>query len=297
VKLLRIALCFCLLLVGLLAISQPAIVLAQDDTPSEEEVTTEEEVTLSCKFAKLEILSGQTAEFEVELRLLGEILGEARDFDLVATAPKDWYAYITPSYPKDKVIASIELKPGYTAGEKVLVQAIPAYWIKPEPGEYKVTLEATSGEIKGTIELTVVITAKYSLVLAPSEERLSTSATAGKDNYFSIELQNTGSAAVSNVTFSSNKPGDWAIDFSPNELDLLAPGDPQTIDVTIKPPSKTIAGDYLITLRASGEQATAEAIKIRVTVETPTIWGWVGVIIIVLVIAGLAFIFMRFSRR
>lgn len=289
-QLLRIAFCSYLLLGGLLAISQPSAVLAQNETPSEEEVK------ISAKYPKVEIISGEIAEFEVELAYPGgEIGGEPRVFDLVATGPKDWYIEITPTYPKDKRIASIELKPGYTVGEKIMVVTAPAYM--PEPGEYIITLEVISEEIKGTFELTVIVTARYSLALVPATERYNTSATAGKDNYFSIEVWNLGTAAIDNVTFSSLKPTGWTIDFSPYKVDLLAPGDSQTIDVNIKPPPKTIAGDYSITLKSSGEQATAERLDIRVTVETPTIWGWVGVGIIVLVIAGLAFVFMRFSRR
>jgi uncharacterized membrane protein len=38
-------------------------------------------------------------------------------------------------------------------------------------------------------------------------------------------------------------------------------------------------------------------IDVRVTVLTPTIWGWVGIGIVVLVIAGLAVMFMRLGRR
>ena len=65
----------------------------------------------------------------------------------------------------------------------------------------------------------------------------------------------------------------------------------------IKPPTETIAGDYVVSVRASGKQTSANEIDIRVTVESPTIWGWVGVGIILVVIAGLAVIFMRLSRR
>jgi uncharacterized membrane protein len=46
-----------------------------------------------------------------------------------------------------------------------------------------------------------------------------------------------------------------------------------------------------------GKQASADKMVMRVTVETPTIWGWVGVIIIIIVVAGLIGIFMRFGRR
>ena len=71
----------------------------------------------------------------------------------------------------------------------------------------------------------------------------------------------------------------------------------QTVEINIKPPPDTIAGDYLISLRASGVQANSQKIDIRVTVETPTVWGWVGVAIIAIVVVGLVVIFMRFSRR
>ena len=127
-------------------------------------------------------------------------------------------------------------------------------------------------------------------------ERLNTTATAGKDNFFSIEVLNLGTDAIENINFSSTKPSGWTIEFSPDKIDSLSALKSQTVDVNIQPPTETIAGDYMITLRASGEQAS-ESIEVRVTVETPTIWGWVGVGIIVLVIAGLAYIFMRFSRR
>jgi uncharacterized membrane protein len=111
-----------------------------------------------------------------------------------------------------------------------------------------------------------------------------------------VEVLNNGSAAIENITFSSDKPSGWTIDFSPEKVDTLDAIGSQTIEVDIKPPSKTIAGDYQITLTANGKQASDD-IDIRVTVETPTIWGWVGVGIIIVVVAGVVFVFMRFSRR
>ena len=53
----------------------------------------------------------------------------------------------------------------------------------------------------------------------------------------------------------------------------------------------------MVYVRASGKQAVADEMGIRVTVETPTIWGWVGVAIILIVVIGVIVIFMRFSRR
>ncbi|MGD0795690.1 MAG: hypothetical protein ABR958_08955 [Dehalococcoidales bacterium] len=58
-----------------------------------------------------------------------------------------------------------------------------------------------------------------------------------------------------------------------------------------------MAGDYMISLQVSGKEASATNMDVRVLVKTPTIWGWVGVFIIVIVVAGLFVIIMRFGRR
>jgi len=288
----RILSILCLLIISMAVIFQPASILAQD-----EEETIPESLEMSAKYPKIEITSGGTAEFEVELNFTGEFGGEARVFDLVVIAPKDWGAFIRPSYSKDKKIASVQLSPGSSAGERILVQTVPAYWLKPEAGEYPVTLEATSGEVHASYELTVVVKAKYVLSLVPSAERYNTTATAGKDNYFSIEVQNSSSATMDDIKLSTSKPEDWLVVFTPEKIDSMAAGDSQTVNVNITPAAKTIAGDYLITITASGKQTSSDGINIRVTVETPTIWGWVGVIIVVVVIGGLVYTFRRFSRR
>lgn len=289
----RIIGCFLLLLAGMLVISQPAAILAQDGNGEEEQT-----IKIKPTFDKAEVTSGEMAEFEVELALAGEIGDEPIIVDLSAIGPKDWLIYITQRYPKDRKIASIRLQPGFTTGETILVHTLPAYWLKPEPGEYKIALEASAeGLEKKIYDLFVVITAKYELALVPATERYNTTATAGKDNYFSVEVQNNGSAPVGQITLSSAKPEDWAIEFTPHRIDSLPAFDYQTVDINIKPPSRTIAGDYLITLKASGDQASAVDLKIRVTVETPTIWGWVGVGIVLAVVVGLIFTFRRFSRR
>ncbi len=275
--------CLCLLLVSLLALFLPVPVLAQDEG---------EKIEMEPKYGKLEAAApGASFEFEVTLKYEGT---EAREFDLSATAPSGWSVYVKPSYGEQR-IGSIRLKP-FSSTESVKVAASPPFFLIPEPGEYEITLEASSGNISGSIDLKAVITATYFLDLAPTEERLNTTVTAGKDNFFSIVIQNTGSGTIENVKFSSSKPSGWSIKFTPEEIDELPAGSFQTIDVNIKPDAKTIAGDYEITMAADAKQ-TLEDIKIRVTVETPTIWGWVGIGIILVVIAGVTAIFMRFSRR
>jgi len=290
----RLIFCFILLLTGILVISQAAAVFAQDE---EEKEPIPPSVTITSKYPTVEVKSPEKAEFEVELKFGGDILGDPRVFDLIVTGPKDWLTEITPKYPKDKKISSIQLLPGFQVGEQILVHALPAYWIKPEPGDYTITLQAVSEDLSASIDLTTRVTAKYEVALLPTTERFSIPATAGKDNYFSIDLVNSGSAPIDEIKLSSSKPEEWTVVFTPNRVDSLPALDFQTIDVNVKPPPRTIAGDYQITLIATGEQATAESLKIRVTVQTPTIWAWVGIVIVIVVVVGLIITFRQFSRR
>jgi len=280
---------FCLLFVSLLALLPLSPVLAQGE---------EAKIELTTSYYKLEIISGESAEFNVELNYQG---AEARIFDLVATGPTDWTTYITPTYGTDTQILDIRVEPPLpdeTYGTaRITVHTAPASGLTPEPGEYQITVEATSGEIKGTIQLTVVVTAKYSMSLTTPDGLLSVTATAGKDNYFSVVVVNGGSAPIEDITFSTNKPRGWTVELSPNKIDSLPAGNYQIVDMNIKTPANAIAGDYEVILKASGKQASASIDYIRVTVKTSALWGWVGIGIIVLVVAGLAVIFMRFSRR
>ena len=289
---LRILLGVSLLLVSLLVISPAAAILAQ-----EEEEVPPETITLTATYGKLSGVAGSSFEFEVGLRYVG---AEARVFELEATGPQDWTTSITPSYPKDKQILDIRLEPvsplSTAAATKILVSVTPPYWLLPEPGEYPITVEATSGELTGTIELTAVVTSTYIMAVVPTGELRNTTATAGRDNYFSIDVINSGSAAIDDISFSTTKLSGWTVEFSPEKIDSLPALDFQTVEVNIKPPAKAIAGDYMITITSKGKQISDD-MDVRVTVETPTIWGWLGVVIIVLVVAGLVYIFMRFSRR
>ena len=293
-KMTRVFFSLCFLLVSLLAIYQPATALAQEREPLKE---GEERVRLEATYPKLEAISGSSFEFQVALTYLTYLgQGVTREFELRATVPEGWSVYITPRYEKDKKIKAIRLEPLMTTPETLLVTVTSPTFPLVEPGEYKITLEVIAGETKDTVELTAEITARYSMFLIPTNGRYNTTAKAGEDNFFTIEVPNFGTATLDNINFSTDKPSGWTIEFTPEKIDSLPAIERQTVDVNIKPPVDTVAGDYQIQITAAGNQARRQ-IEIRVTVETPTIWGWVGVGIIALVIAGLTYIFMRFSRR
>ena len=93
-------------------------------------------------------------------------------------------------------------------------------------------------------------------------------------------------------------PSGWSVTFDPKTIDSLQVGAERDVQVNIKPPEKSIAGDYQINIQARTEANNAsDNLDIRVTVLTPTVWGWVGVAVVVLVVIGLIAMFWRLGRR
>jgi len=91
-------------------------------------------------------------------------------------------------------------------------------------------------------------------------------------------------------------PEGWKIEYDPEEIESLPAGDSIDVNMNINPPEKTIAGDYIVTTSMEGKN-TSDEIDIRVTVLTPSILGYVGIGIIVIVVIGIAIIFARLGRR
>jgi len=166
----------------------------------------------------------------------------------------------------------------------------------PEPGDYTAMFEAVSGDVRETIELTARVSAKYGFAMRTPTLRLNADVTAGDDNHLTVLLVNSGSAPVENVSLTSSKPEGWRITYEPDKIDSVAPGTTEEVDVIITPPKRTIAGDWPITLQARSEQAS-DSLQLRATVLTSTIWGVVGILIVVMVVAGVGLLFWRLGRR
>jgi uncharacterized repeat protein (TIGR01451 family) len=276
------------ILIVLTAFLPTGAALAQDET-------SPDSITLSTDYPTLDAIATGSFDFVVELSYIGQT---DRVFDLNVTVPNGWSTTVTPQYDT-KLISSIAMDKSATipTQKNIEVKATPPSRPLADPGEYVIVLKVSSGDISAQINLTARITAKYTLNATPANTLFSTNVKAGKDNTYSITVTNTGTDAIDNINFSSSTPSGWEITFTPEKIDSLEALDSKTIDVNIKPPSNTVAGDYMITLSVSGTQASATDIDVRVTVTTPTIWGWVGLVIIAIVVVGLVIIFMRFGRR
>jgi uncharacterized membrane protein len=252
------------------------------------------ELKMKCDVPSYSDNSGSTFSYAVDLTYSGN---DTVTVVLSVKNPNGWTTYLTYS---SKEVTSLPIGPlsyGTPDSKALSISFSPQSGNTPDPGEYTMTVKATAGQLSASIDLTAVVKAKYDMTMTTSDGKLNTTASAGKDNHLSFQLKNTGSADLTDTSFYADTPSGWNVKFSPDTIATMSAGQTQQVDITITPPGdKTVAGDYMVTFRANNAKFS-RSLDIRTTVETSSIWGIVSIIIIVVVIIGLAILFLRLGRR
>ena len=237
------------------------------------------------------VLKGPTdSEFEFSLEVANKI-DKDTIFNLSSQGPKNWEINFKPAY-EAKFISSLRLKGDQSQTMAVEVKPHPL----AKPGEYPILVKVNSPEAKGEATLTVVLTGTYKLNAGTANGLLSMNTVRGKEGNLSFYVQNNGSATLNNVRFLSFKPENWKVTFNPERIDALAPEELKQVEVSITPTDQALVGDYSVGLTADAGKVS-KAIEMRITVRASTAWGWIGIGIIVLVMAGLVALFIRLGRR
>jgi uncharacterized membrane protein len=263
--------------------SQKIEVTVREKAPVSEEI----QVTTSYP-----VLRGQTdARFEFSLEVTNKSESD-KNFNLSAQVPEKWEVNFKPAY-EQKQISSFRIRGGQS--QTVAVEVTPAK--EATSGSFPVVVWISSGEKKAEVKLTVVLTGIYKLDAGTPTGLLSLEAVTGKPAIMSLFVKNTGSAVNRNISFNSFKPENWKVEFKPEKVDALEPNALKQVEVTITPAAQALVGDYSVGLSIEGEKGSSKTVEIRVVVKTSAAWGWIGIVIIVAVIAGLAGLFLWLGRR
>ena len=176
----------------------------------------------------------------------------------------------------------------------ISVTATPA---KDAPaGVYKIHIEAKAGDRTIPGDLGVQITGSYSMTLATPNQLLSGHGAAGAATQQQFVVTNTGTAPLTGVKLSEQAPIGWKVTYDPATVPDIAPGQTGTLAATITPSGEAVAGDYVVSFKAANDRANSSA-DIRFTVETSPIWAFVGIGIIIAILAGLFYVFRTYGRR
>jgi uncharacterized repeat protein (TIGR01451 family) len=250
-------------------------------------------VTLTTDFPNLR--GSTTTAFKYNLNLKNDT-NQQLTFGLETTGPDGWNIDAKPQGETQATTATVDA--GATAPIQVTVDP-PS---DATAGTYNITVRAQGGPTPAEANLTVEITGSYSLTMTTSDQRLNANATAGGTSTFTVVITNTGSAPLTNVKMTSAPPRGWKVTFDQDTIATIpagSTGSTAQVLVTLQPPANAVAGDYNLTIRATStdEPSAADSVDVRTTVDTSPVGLLIGIGILIVVAAGLFFVFQRYGRR
>lgn len=256
----------------------PFLVNVSEQGTFKTEFTTEQpnmEGNADASFSYTATLKNQTADKQL--------------YALSSKAPRGWNVQFKAD---GNSVTSVTLEPNES--KEITVDVTPAKDVKGET--YKIPIKASSGSTSSEIELEAVVTGTYALELTTPSGNLSSDVTAGGDQTIELVMKNTGTSDLTDIALKASTPPNWKAEFENDTIPVVEAGGEEKIKVTITAPDDAIAGDYVTTFTAEAPEASSEA-AFRVSVKASTLWGFVGVAIILIVIGGLYYIFKKYGRR
>ncbi len=214
---------------------------------------------------------------------------DKQQYAFMSNAPRGWTVTFKANY---QPVTSVVAEPNSTQPIGVEIKApekIPA-------GKYKIPINVSSGTSSTDLELEVVITGSYSMELNTPTGLLSSEVTAGEAKQLDLVIVNTGSSDLSDIKLEAAAAVNWTVAFNPIKLDKLPSGQSTHIYATVKADKKAIPGDYQATFEAKTPEVSSK-ISFRFSVETPMLWGWVGVLIILIALGSVYHLFRKYGRR
>ncbi|UCH23056.1 MAG: hypothetical protein JSU83_07570 [Deltaproteobacteria bacterium] len=254
----------------------------------EEDTKKEKGVKLTTSYPVLQGPSDAKFEFSVEV---DSKLDEDAVFDLFAQGPQGWETNFKPAY-EQKYISSVRLKANQS--QTIALEVKPQFMATA--GEYPVNIRVSSSDAKAEAQFTVILTGTYDMEVGTPDGLLSMNARQGKPANVSFYVKNIGSAALNDIEFLSFKPENWKVELKPEKIPAIEPGDLKQVEAIITPYEEALVGDYSVTFKIDG-QKVSKGMEYRVTVKASSAWGWIGIGIIVFVIAGLTGLFRWLGRR
>ena len=229
-----------------------------------------------------------TSNFNYKTKLENQT-GEKQLYALTSHAPRGWTVVFKPNYQQ---ASSVEIEPGQS--KDISVEIKPPYNVKA--GKYTIPVMATTGSSSARLELEADISGSYGVELTTPDGRLSEKITAGRRRNLELMVRNSGSTDLNSVRMTAVKPRGWEVTFTPDTIPFIAAGESTQIRAEVKAYGKAIPGDYVINLTAQTPEINADA-SFRMSVRTPLLWGWLGILIILSAIGTVYWLFRKYGRR
>jgi uncharacterized membrane protein len=208
-----------------------------------------------------------------------------------AQAPRNFETSFTEAYGSQE-LSSIPVEAGQSKDIKLRVR--PPATIGA--GRYPVSVTVSAEDASAKADVTLEIVGQPRLRLAGRDGLMSAKAEAGTQASIPVIITNDGSAPADGIELSGSGPSGWKVEFEPKTVERVPPGQRVEVQVLVTPSNKSLAGDYMTSLRASaqGEQASGD---FRITVATSTMWGITGAGLVAAALLIMVGAVARFGRR
>lgn len=244
--------------------------------------------SLTTEYPEQEGASGTTFTFSSTIQ---NNTPSEQSYSLSSNAPSGWGVVFKPSGETTQV-ASLTVPA--RASQGMSIEITPPNNV--EAGEYTIPISAISASEALTSDLTITISGSYSLDLTTPSGLLSFDANANKQSAVTLSITNTGNVDLQNVNLTSTAATGWTVEFSESSVPVLEAGATKEVTAYVTPSDEAMSGDYVVVLTASNSETSDDA-EFRVSVKTETVWGLVGIALLVVIVIALWFIFKKFGRR
>jgi len=230
--------------------------------------------------------SNSTFTFTANLR---NSTAEKQTYALMANAPRGWSVIFKANYQQ---VTSVVAEPNTT--QSLTVEIKPSE--NAQAGKFRIPLSATTNSTSANLELEVVITGTFKMVLTTPTGLLSYDITAGDRKVVDLQIINSGSSELKDINLNGSAPTNWEVTFDPTIVKSLTPGNRITVSAFIKADKKAIPGDYVTAIEAKTPEVSSSA-SFRMSVETPLLMGWIGIAVILAAIGSVYYLFRKYGRR
>ena len=120
----------------------------------------------------------------------------------------------------------------------------------------------------------------------------------GEETVYNLEVKNTGSLELTNVTFKVMKcPQDLNVTVRPKEITMLRPGEISAFELRIKVKQGIPVGDYYLLFRIESDQVSTITYGLRISVRQRETSIFIATLVMLLVSIILIVVYKKYGRR
>ncbi|MBP2134143.1 putative membrane protein [Methanomicrobium sp. W14] len=206
--------------------------------------------------------------------------------------PDGWYGRYKEAADSTSEVSEVFIK----AGEEktVFFEVIPPYSVTK--GDYTFKSDVISSD-NSSYKTNLKATIKGSSDLEVFSEKYLYEVTKGETVEIPVKILNKGNGvALTNVRIEVSTPEGWKVTTSPETLPSIAPGKKDTVLLKVVPPSNIAASEYKITVKVVSDQNEVSD-SIRIDVKENSLIGIFGILMIIIVGAGVYYMYRKYERR